>query len=63
MRITLSATVSIKKIRYFSSRTYFSAMYGIWGTESIENDLDNLLAHVKRKDENNTSIRGRVEKG
>lgn len=63
MNIILSATVSIKKLRYFSSRTYFSALYGIWGTESIETDLDNLLTHVKRKNGNNTSIRGGVEKG
>ena len=63
MNITLSATVSIKKLRYFSYRTYFSVMYGIWGTESIETDLDNLLTHVKRKNGNNTSIRSRAEKG
>ena len=61
MNITLNATVSIEKFMYFSSRTYFSTIYGAWRSKSIEDALDNLLAHVKRKDEYNTSIKSTTE--
>ena len=61
MQITLNGTVSIEKLKCFSSRTYFSTVYGTWGSKEIEDALDNLLVYVKRKDEYNTSIKSTTE--